>query len=220
MIAMVLDTETTGLNKKYSKLNVPCSLRENGDEVVQVGGLILNESLEPVRMFCHYCDCLMPSVVPAAYEVNKLDLTTIRRYIPGMYLEEVCVKLIPEIFLDDLVIIGYNTSFDLRMVAQSMRNFCFDFENCGKVTTSFPTRGRWILDVMSYMPKRTKLVSHHDSLSGARSSFYAQWAGSLKIETNIPELLESSWQSAHNALFDAIETYLLFKERVWQKKLI
>lgn len=220
MISIVLDTETTGLSRRYASLSTPCSLKENGDEVVQIGGLVLNEKFEPCRAFCHYCDCLLPDLSPGAAAVNAIKMEEIRKYIPGIFLEEVCAKLIPELFSNDLLIIGYSVDFDLRMVAQSLRNFCFGFEEFSKVGVKLPSSGKSYLDVMGYLPRRAKLVSHYEALTPFREEFYQRYAGNLSLETNIPELLENSWAKAHNSLFDAIETYLLFLSKNLDKTLV
>ena len=216
---VVLDTETTGLNRKYSALNEPCSLRDNGDEVIQIGGLLLDERLRPYKAFCHYCDCLMASVPEEASRVHGINIQDVRRYIPGTFLEEVVAEWVPELLSDDVVVIGYNSDFDMQMVAQSMRNFCFDFGKFKKVMTKLPTTGQWSLDVMGYLPKRVKLVSLYDECTEARCDFYQEFRGRLPLESNVPEMLEATWAHAHNSLFDAIETYLVFKTKVLGKKL-
>lgn len=216
---LVVDTETTGLNRRRAKLTEPDTLYENGDEVIQIGGIVLNEDLTPSRLFCHYCDCLLPESCKQAFEKHEIRMEDVRKYLSGVFFEEVAIKWIPELFADDAIYIGYNVDFDMRMIAQSSRNFCCDFESVGKVTTRMPRTGRWCLDVMQYLPKRAKLVSFYNQLTDARDEFYRQYAGKLPLETNIPELLEPTWQSAHNALFDSIETYLLFMSQVWNKKL-
>lgn len=216
---VVLDTETTGLGRKYSVLNEPCSLRDNGDEVIQIGGLLLDETLKPYKAFCHYCDCLMASMPEEVSRIHGIDIQEVRKYIPGTFLEEVVAVWVPEILASDVVIVGYNTDFDMQMVAQSMRNFCFDFGKFEKVMSRLPARGQWTLDVMGYLPKRVKLVSHYDDCTEARKEFYRTNCKKLPLESNVPEMLEATWAHAHNSLFDAIETYLVFKTKVLGKKL-
>lgn len=220
MISVVFDTETTGLTRRYASLSTPCSLKENGDEVVQIGGLVLDEKFEPYRAFCHYCDCLLPEVSSGAAAVNNISMMEVRKYVSGMFLEEVCAKLIPELFSENVLFIGYSVEFDLRMVAQSLRNFCFGFEDLKKVSVKIPTSGRSYLDVMEYLPRRAKLTSHSEALTPYRNEFYHRYAGKLTFETNAPELLEGSWASAHNSLFDSIETYLLFRSKNLDKTLV
>lgn len=218
MTYLVADTETTGLVRK-ADLNSACSLYDNGDEIVQIGGLLLNADMVPVRAFCHYCDCLLPESVSQAYNKHGIRMSSVRQYVPNIFFEEVALKLIPELFSDNLIVIGYNTDFDVKMIAQSLRNFSADFDNLRKVTARVPKSGRWQLDVMKYLPTKAKLVSYYSRLSHARDSFFNKYAGNLVLETNAPELLERTWQSAHNSLFDAIETYLLFITEVWNKKI-
>lgn len=216
---IVFDTETTGLNRRRAKLNEPGTLFENGDEVIQIGGVILDNSLNPKKLFCHYCDVLQAESHEGAREVHGILLDDIRATLPNVYLEDVLLRWVPEFFSDDVVFIGYNSGFDIQMVAQTLRNFCFDFEGIQKVTTRMPQSGRWQLDTMAYLPKRVKLTSLYSQLTDARNAFYAAYANRIPLETNNPEMLEPTWRGAHNSLFDAIETYLLFKDRIWQKKL-
>ena len=217
---IVLDTETTGLTKKYSDLRTPCSLRDNGDEVVQIGGLVLDDDMNPARAFCHYCDLLMPAMPEKAYSINGIALGDVRSKVENIFLEEVVVKWIPEIMLEDSIIFGYNAEFDVHMIAQSMRNFYGGFRKYKRVTSPIlPDTGNWVVDVMSYLPKRVKLTSLYSSCSTERELFYRNYANKLKLETNAPELLEPTISQAHNSLYDAIETYLVLKTHVWGKKL-
>lgn len=217
---IVIDTETTGLTRKYSALTAPCSLRENGDEVVQLGGIVLDEDLQPRRAFCHYCDCMLPEMPEKAYNVNGICISDIRRSLEHVYLEEVVAHWVPELLIDNVTLIGYNTEFDVRMMEQSMRNFYGGFKKYRKVASSLlVSTGNWFIDVMDYLPKRVKLAALHGQCVNARDTFYRVCGGKLPLETNLPELLEPTIQQAHNSLYDAIETYAAFKTLVFGKKL-
>lgn len=219
MTFIVFDVESTGLNRKYARLTEPSSIMDNGDEVIQIGGLVLDADLQPTRGFCFYCDCMLAESHPEALAVHQITMRSIREVVPNVFLEDVLMTWVPEFFQPDVVFIGYNSSFDVSMVAQSLRNFCFDFENIQKVSRKLPESGRWHLDTMGYIPHRAKLTSYYTQLTAARTEFFKKFAGKLPLQTNAVSLLESSWESAHNAFYDSLETYLLFMTHVWNKRL-
>lgn len=219
MIYIVFDTETTGLDIRHASLKEVCSISNNGDEVIQIGGLTLDSNLNPIKAFCHYCDCLKHASDGKAFKTHQLDLATIRRYVPNTYLEDVLVTYLPEFFEEDVVFIGYNVKFDINMVAQSIRNSSLEWGPFQNVKAKLPREGRWQLNVMDFLPRRMQLVSYETSLREARTKFYKEFQGRLPLETNCPELLSEHWQRAHHALYDSIQTYLLFKEQVWMKKI-
>ena len=218
MIYVLYDTETTGLKSLQVPLNKPASIHKAGSEVIQIGGLVLDDSLVPVRAFCHYCDCIAPHSDADAYRVHGIDLTAIRKEIPGVFLEDVIVRHIPELLLPDMTIIGYNCEFDIKMVAQSIRSSGLPFSPGKRVVSRLPREGRWYLDVMDFLPQRNKLTSYASQLTKARDSFYRSFAGRIPLETNMPTLFLEQWEHAHNAVYDAIETYLLFVDRVYGQK--
>ena len=220
MTYLVFDTETTGLSRKYSNLNEPCSVTENGDEIIQIGGFVVDEQLNPIRAFCHYCDVLLPDSKSEARRVHQIGMETIRAEIPGTFFEEVACRFVPELFYKDVTFIGYNIDFDMQMVAQCLRNLCFPFENTTPVMGRLYKSGRHTLDVMKYLPGKSKLVSFSKELNADREAFFMKYAGVLPLECNIPGLLGATWEHNHNSLFDALETLLLLKQRVWGKKII
>lgn len=215
---VVFDTETTGLTRRQTPRNEPCSVLRVGSEVIQIGGLVLNESMVPTRAFCFYCDCLAPCSPEEAYQTHGISMSEVRKYASDMFPGEILHNFLPEFLADDVVFIGYNVGFDISMLSQSTLDFTDKFVDIPTVDMFMPTRGRHSLDVMSYFPKRLKLTQHTKSLGEKRKAFYEEYGGKLTIETNALPLLEEQMSHAHNALFDSIETYLLFMDKVWKQK--
>lgn len=220
MMYLCFDTEATGLVRRRGTLHEACSVAESGDEVIQIGGIVFDEFLVVHRAFCHYCDALVPESKPEARAVHGICLDDIRKVLPGIFLEEVIWKLIPEFFLEDVTYTGYNVDFDMQMVAQGLRNFSFPFEKCTPVMGRLYTSGRHTFDVMKYLPRKSKLIQFSRELTPSRKRFFKEYAGKLPFETNAPDLFIASWEHNHNALYDAIETFLLLKEKIWGQKIL
>lgn len=218
MQLMVLDTETTGLSRAAAAHGVPCAISAIGSEVVQIGGLVLDADANPVRAFCHYCDCMRPEIPEDVQKISGLSMRTIREHVPNVFPEDIILKRIPELLADDVVVIGHNISFDLQMLTQSTRNCLPPFIGWPRVMSKIPSSGKAFLDTMSYLPKRMKLTSFYGELTPLRNRFYDVYGNSLQLDTNCPTLLAEEMKHAHNALFDSIETYLLFLDRIWKKK--
>lgn len=221
MYYVVFDTECTGLEKLQGSLAQPHSVTKIGAEVIQIGGMFLDENMEPIKAFCHYCDCLAAHSEAAAYATHKIQLEDIRAHVSGMFLEEVLCRYLPEFYSSDIVFIGYNADFDMRMTAQSSRDFPVTFKLGRRVVSKMPTSGRNVLDVMDFLgPHRAKLVSYESWIKPYRDQFMSLYRRVLPVETNIPSMYLESWEKAHNALYDAVNTYILFKYKLWGVKVI
>lgn len=216
---MVVDTETTGLEGCRYHTSLPCAVMDNGDEILQIGGLFLDEAFNPIRGFCFYCDILRAGVPEAAFNVHGISIREIRKDLPNIFIEEVVHTELPELFEDDLLFIGYNTDFDIKMLRQGLRNSPAEFGVFQPTASSIPRKGRWTLDVMKYMPKRRKLASYSEQLKIPRERFYETFSQSLPIAFNSERLVQESFTGPHNALYDVVETYLLFKEEVLDKRI-
>lgn len=221
MYYVVFDTETTGLEKLQGSLAQPHSVTKNGSEVIEIGGLFLDENMNPIKGFCHYCDCLASHSDAQAFATHQIQLEDIRAHISGVFLEEVMVNFLPEFYDEDILFIGYNANFDMRMTAQSLRDFPVPFKLGRRVTARMPTSGRNVLDVMDFLgPHRVKLSSFESWLQPYREEFMSLYRRVLPVETNITSMYLESWEKAHNALYDAVSTYLLFKHKIWGIKLV
>lgn len=225
-IFITFDTETTGLKLADTDLSVPSSLRTRGDEVCQIGGIICDESMEPIKMFCHYCDTVKIDVDRGAQQVNRIYMDEVRKYVRAQYLSIVLMERLREFFYNDVVFIGYNSEFDLSMVKQTVSNTDMKFEWEPLKGSIIPKHGRVSVDVSQFHMMhnngrtfRQKLSSFDKKLEGPRDAFIQQYAH-VMVESNCDELFVPSWNQRHSAFYDALNTHLLWRDTVWRKKLI
>lgn len=221
---IVFDTEGTGLNRQaLGKLNEPAAVTSRGSEVCQIGGIILNERMMPLKMFCHYCDTVVADSPTAAYNVHGISQRDVRRYLIGQFLPEIMTQYLPEFFYSNVVFIGYNSEFDMTLVAQSLANSPIDWKWKPLHASIIPKRGRVSVDVAEYVKQGSayrKLSSFENELTTQRLQFLSYYERRVQIETNCIELLQGTWERAHNSFFDAVNTYLLWGDRIWKKKLV
>lgn len=224
---LVYDTEATGLKFAESDLTMPSTIRSRGDEVCQIGGLLLDEKMEPTKLFCHYCDTVKVDCDASAQKVNGIYMEEVRKYVRCQYLSQVLLERVPEFFADNVIFVGYNVEFDQKMVKQTLSNSDVSFDWKPHRGSIVPKTGRWSVDVSEFFKKigsqnksyRQHLSSFVKELEGPREEFLQQY-GHLHVETNCIELLEPSWKQAHNSFFDALNTFLLWRDRIWRKKLL
>ena len=223
-IFIAFDTETTGLNKlRRGHYNVPASITTRGDEVCQIGGLIFDEKLNPLKLFCHYCDTVIPDSPPNVFQVHGISQREVRKYLSGQFLPEVMQRWLPEFFYDNVIFIGYNSEFDMSMVAQTLSNSCLSFDWKKFSGNIVPKRGRYSIDIAEFFKVGSayrKLSSFDSTLMWGREAFISRYEKSMVVETNCVQLLGGTWEKAHNAFYDALNTYLLWGEGVWKKKLL
>lgn len=221
---IVLDTETTGLDKKsLTSLTTPTSITNRGSEVCQIGGMLLTETMRPYKCFCYYCDTVAAESTPDAFMVHGLRQRDIRRTLSGVYLEEILQTYLPEVFEDNVIFIGYNIEFDMTMIAQTIANSRIPFFWRTFRGIAMPKSGRQAIDIAEYVKCRQyyrKLSSFDKELEESRKDFIGRLQFSVGIDTNHSELLEEQMSHAHNSFFDSVSTYLLWMDRVWKKKLL
>lgn len=217
------DTETTGLRKCTSPdLNTPAAITARGDEMIQIGGLILNNDMKPTKLFCHYCDTVLADSSEGALNVHGISQRNIRDYLLCKYPAEVMHEYLPEFFYDDVIFLGYNVEYDMSMVAQSLANSPGTFEWKKARGSIVPKHGRYSINVADFVMndgKYQKLSTFVDWLEPYREQFFNRYSH-LKLQTNCIELLSGEWEKAHNSFFDALNTYLIWGEKVWKKKVI
>lgn len=221
MYYVVFDTEATGLERLQGPLSRPASVTKMGAEIIQIGGLFLDDNMNPYKGFCHYCDCLNACSSAEAFKVHQIRIEDIRDTLSGVFVEEVIARWLPEFYDDNIVFIGYNTPFDISMVSQGVRDFPVQFKSPRRVITKMPATGRHFIDVMDYLASyKIKLASYETQLKDKRDEFMSLYGRAVTVESNIPSLYKESWEKAHNSLYDSINTYLLFRDRVWQRKIL
>lgn len=227
---LCFDTEATGLQMADTDLSQPSGLRRRGDEVCQIGGLLLNENMEPQKIFCHYCDTVAVECSKGAIAVHGIEMKEVRKHLPSQFLPVVLHDRVPEFFYPDMMFIGYNVEFDMNMVKQTLSNSDVPFDWSPLRGSIVPKHGRISIDVSPYFKHIgnaakgdksyfRKLSSFEKELAPLREQFFRQY-GHLPLETNCMEMLAPTWEQAHNSFFDALNTFLLWRERVWRKKLI
>ena len=221
---IVFDTETTGLFRQgLDTLNTPAAITAKGSEVCQIGGLVLDETMSPLKLFCHYCDTVVANSSQAALEVHGIDMRNCRQYVTGQFLPEVMQRFLPEFFEPNVIFIGYNVEFDMAMVAQTLANSPFSFNWSPVRASVVPRRGRHSVDVAEFFKVGSnyrRLVSFEKELLTPRMQFLSYYSNFMTVETNCLEMLEPTWDRAHNSFFDALNTYLLWGDKIWKKKLV
>lgn len=226
---IVFDTESTGLKRTTVDLSIPSGMRARGDEVCQIGGLILDERMEPQRLFCHYCDTIAVESDAKAFEVHGISMKEVRQHVRCQYLTNVLYDHVPEFFWNDIMFVGYNVEFDMEMVAQTLSNSDVEFKWTPLKGNIVPKTGRYSIDVAEFYRQNStrnkgstfyrRLSSFEKELEQPREEFFVRY-GYLEMQTNCMEMLAPTWDKAHNAFFDALNTYLLWRDRIWRKKLI
>lgn len=219
-----LDVESTGLQRQpLNYLPEPAALFSRGDEVCQIGGILADEHMRPIQFFCHYCDIVRADSPSGAMSVHGISQRDVRRYVSGQFLPEVMQRYLPELFGEDVVFVGYNTEFDLGQIAQTLSNSSINFDWKPFKGNIIPRKGRHSVDVAEFVKVGSayrKLSSFEKELEETRTMFLNLWERRLGVQTNCIELLAPSWNKAHNAFFDSLNTFLLWGDRVWKKKLV
>lgn len=220
MVFIVLDAETSGLSKRpLSDLNKPQSVNSAGDSVVQLGALVYNSSFELQRAVCLYNNIIQADVSPKAQEVNKLSMALLRDTLYSVTLEQNIVERLPELLSSDVCVVGYNVNFDFVMIAQTIRNFTTMPEFRKHNRLEAPKKGKCLVDVAEYCAASTMDKRIYKKLTQV-SSPYAQPIADLfyevqrKVYTNCPAEFKRSGHGAHSALYDAVATSVLWREKV------
>ena len=223
-IFIVFDTECTGLTKiPKAALNVPASILNRGSEVLQIGGIILNNQMIPQKMFCHCCDTVIADSEVKAFQVHGISMKDIRKTLFGQFLPEILTRYVPEFFYENVCFIGYNSEYDMMMVAQSLANSPCAWDWKPLRTSVIPKTGRWSIDVAEFLrvgKSYKRLSSFEKELEPSRIDFMNLWPPRIGIESNCGELIGTSWEHAHNSFYDAVSTFLLWGDRIWKKKIL
>lgn len=229
---LFLNVETTGLKEDSLELvensqNNNTSKIIKGDEVIQIGGILTNDSLEPKLTFCHFCDTSVP-LSQEAYEIHGISLEYLRTYNKDIYLKEVIKECLPFLYDSDLITIGYNIMFDITMINQTLRDFKNKPEFGDFFKLSFiPKNGKYLLDLMPFYMKKEGLKSYRQSLKtitkGLEKEFYAffkEYPDVFLQSDNSDFMNRPLDASNHNSFAHSLYCYLLFKRDIWKTKLI
>lgn len=227
---IVFDTETTGLTDANPDVTTRVTLAQMGSEVVQIGGLIVHGgawdkddpyreiSIEP---FCYFLDCISANLDEGAMDITHIDMRKWREEVNGYYLHRALVEGVPEMYESNCNFIGHNIMFDIRMMNQTLRN-SGGFKAVPLQSSILPRKGRWAVDTVAYTTKygrRQKLTAlakyMEDEITEFRESIK-----DIKVRTNSDTLLNSEYSGAHNALTDAICTFVVWRDLVWRRKIV
>lgn len=238
MKMIVLDTESTGLARcKVGRARDNVSVEDIGSQVIEIGGVIVDDPSKLVGLtpFCLFCDIIPADSDKEAKKVHGIDIIEVRRHVRGQFLIHVLNTWLPEFFEKDLMLIGHNIGFDLDMIRQSVRN-AYEIDIPVATSNFVHSKGRMAYDTVVYTMvagKRRKLQSFEDELQEGFDKLILSLRD-VHVRTNAAELLMESCgemtrsgemkprgmcMGAHNALYDALRTFVLWKERVWNQKL-
>lgn len=188
------DTETTGLG--FS------------DEVLQVGGILVDEKFGNPKVINFFCDTACP-INPKAAAVNHLTFELVHKLSRGKTFEDSWVEL-TKMLGDDVCWIGWNESFDRRMVNQTLKKVGLAPYNFGNTIKDLSKAdGVCNYDLMRGVC-RVKNNGKAMKLMNAVTSFLSISVGEIDqiYEKNLKKFdMETG---AHHADYDAFLCYLLF----------
>lgn len=199
---IVFDVETTGLNAQA--------------EVVQFAGLILGNDFNIKRVVNFFC-CTQVPYEERAVSVTGLTPKVVRELSKGKFFEDYFFS--SDIMkMKDLIWIGYNSiSFDSRVINNTLvSNGLSRYDFGPPITRIGKRKGVYSFDVMTMLGnvsggKKKSLVEARKSLSYSEHQLNSIYRKLASI-AGIP----SEKGSAHNALYDAMVTMLLFlQNRKW-----
>lgn len=229
---LFLDVETTGLREdkivfKGAKDIHSESKVVKGDEVIQIGGILTNDNLEPELTFCHFCDTLAP-LSKKAFEVHKISLEYLRTYVKDIYLEEVITNYLPFLYKKDLVTIGYNIKFDITMITQTLRDFKRKPQfGTSLISSLLPKSGRYFIDLVPFYirtingkPYKPTLELLSKNLLSDFYKFLDTYPDVIFESNNLNFKSQTLFPTNHNSFIDSLYCYLLFKKDIWKTKLL
>lgn len=161
---IIFDTETTSIPRFrglpepscLDKFNVryPNKIMRFNGEVIQFAGLVCDEKFNLEEIVSFYC---MPSepISEDAYKVNKISNEMIYDLSKGKRLEDYLIndKKNHELFFNsNNVYIGHNVTFDMKVVNNTLANYCYpeiDFGNQINSLNSVTSNSSHYYDTMS-----------------------------------------------------------------------
>lgn len=218
---IIFDTETTGLRKMApADWDKCCSLNYEGDSVIEFGAVLVREDASIVKSVCLFNDCITAGGNPKAMSVNGLSLQEIRRTLSGVTLERNLATFFPEFFDTDVCYLGWNTPYDIALVSQTVRNYRIMPKVPQHMDLRSPKTGPCFVDVCDFYntiaggkKRRQRLVDASSRFATDIAEIFSRCSKSLI--TNSRDLFEQNEGGCHSALYDAVATYVLWRERVW-----
>lgn len=190
---LVFDVEATGLG--------------GTDEVFQFAGLLLGRNLQIKKGINFYCYAPVP-IHPRAKQLTKMTSCKLMQLSDGKYFEDYYYSL--DIFKEpDLTWIGYNVSYDMGIINNTLRNnglptHCFG----NSVANLTAESGVHNFDLLSF------ISSMNGGMKRPLSAMQQDLGYSVaKLEEMYQKLLKllrmESTVRQHNALYDSMVTWLL-----------
>lgn len=194
MIYVIFDTETTGFTSK--------------DEVIQFSGVITDEHLEPIRLFDFYCDTARKSH-PDALMLHRITQEELHKRSMGKTLEDHIAAMSEWFKQEDVIWVGYNVPFDIRLVTSTLKNNGAPLVDFGtETTTPFQAKGRWFFDLMKYY-KGYKFAGRYTLADAVNdiTGFSKEQLASIYTKMTKKSVQEVTF---HRADFDSLITWVLF----------
>lgn len=199
----LFDTETTGVYKK--------------DEVIQFAGLLIDENYNLRYVINDYCYTNIP-INPEAAKITKLDKSILWNLSEGMPFEKQFKKYDFLFNEPDITFVGWNISFDKRMINQTLTNNGYKPFDFGRKSNNFSnTTGRWYVDLMpgiSAIYGANGGRSNRLKLSTAASNMKHWTLEELNAKYNYiyNKYGKEYGMKFHNALYDSFLLWALFLE--------
>ena len=214
---LFLDTETTGLQKDTEKFL--------GDEVIQIGGILTDENLVPLKVFDYLCDTTKVSINKTAEKLHGITIQFLRELVRDIYLEEVIRTKLPDVFTEhNLITVGHNVMFDIEMIRQTVRD-CKEKPYFGTEVTPpmIPRTGRYYIDTVPYFMRKTPKGAFRQKLSTIAIKYkdsFEQFLDNTPADIFDTNYNRTHHVAMHNALIDSIYCYVIFKDSLWKTKLL
>ena len=195
---MIFDTEATGLDAK--------------DEITQFAGFLVDDNLKLERLYNFYCYPLV-DMGAKVISLTGLDKELLMKLSGGKFFEEQFAELKHLHNCSDLTWVGYNVSFDTRMVNQTLQNNgCDPYQFGRKISLLNSQHGVYQFDVMQAV---ANLYNHGTFVKLEQAVKRYCTVDEQQIKREYREILKYAdlpmIGEYHNALFDAYSTYHLFK---------
>ena len=196
---LIFDTETTGLGKQ--------------DEVIQFSGLLVNNDFKLQRGFNWYCDTQHP-ISQGALDTHGITKKMLHDLSDGKTFEDYWFQMMKTLDFDHgLTFIGWNVSFDIRLINQTLNNNGLDEYNFGQKTKTLRLDNDiYNFDLMepvaSMLVNRERLKLEHASkmIKMSREELQKRYA---KLAAKFKKVATKDF---HNSLYDTYITYEIFEE--------
>lgn len=202
----VFDTETSGFGKNAISANgMAIHLH---DEVIQFAGLLLDEDFRLKKVINFHCYTAVP-IQPKAQAVNHLSHEILMKYSGGKTFEDYFLNL-SDLHMDDLTWIGYNVSFDTRMVNSTLKHNGLPEYDFGTGVESLRSAkvGRHYFDLLKVLAMKNGGIR----MKLTQAANHLPYSGK-QIEGMYKKILcltkSKSTLTFHDALYDALVTWLL-----------